>query len=113
VLCTPSELSAAIAQFYPRGAVRIPRVETEKIPQPVPVPKKTKPKKPPEPVQPMNVEDIKNRFWLSVATFDFAFAFVWFATYFLQMPKELYKAVPLAVIAGGLAAFVTWRKLSR
>ena len=115
VLCTPAELSAAIAQYYPRGAVKTHKVEPKKAPEQVP-----KKRKKSESTEPMNDEDIKNRFWMSVVSFNFSFAFVCFALQYLQVLRGLYNTwyyIPvfalLSTIAGSLAAFAAWRKLSR
>jgi len=115
VICTPAELSAAIAKYYPRGAVRISQTEQEKAAVPVP---KTKEK--PKPVEPMNEEDRKDLLMKSFVAFNFSFAFVCVALYYLQIPRGIANTwyhFPLLVlfgtIAGGLAAFVTWKKLSR
>ena len=118
VLCTPAELNTAIATYYPRGAIRGPRIEQEQAPKPVPEVKKASVKKP-EPAEPMHDEDIKNRALMSFVTFNFSFAFVSFALHYLQFPRGLYNTyyhfpviVLLGIIVGGLAAFAMWRKLS-
>ena len=115
VLCTPAELNDAIAKHYPRGAVRVSQVVQKQAPVPKPEPKAQKQK----PVEPMNEEEIKDRFLKSVVVFNFSFAFVWFAMNYLKIPGisntwYFWLVTPLlGVIAGGLAAFVTWTKLSR
>lgn len=115
VLCTPAELGVAIAAHYPRGAVRIPQIIQKQAPASKPVPKAQKLK----PTEPMNEEEINDRFWKSVIAFNFSFAFVCFAMNYMKIPG-IYNSwyfwlvlVLLGGIAGGLAAFVTWMKLSR
>jgi len=114
-ICTPAELSVALAKYYPRGAVRTAKTEPDKVLAPVPQIRKK-----PEPVEPMNDEDRKDRFWKSFAAFNFSFAFVCFALHYLQIPRGIYNTwqhfpflVLLGCIAGSLAAFVTWKALSR
>lgn len=117
VICTPSELSAALAEHYPRGAVRIHRVEQAKSPEPVP---KEKKKPVPVPTDPMNDEDTKSRFAVALVVFNFSFALVCFAMNYLQVPRGLCNTwyhLPVIILfglfVGGLAAFVTWRMSSR
>jgi len=114
-ICTPAELNAAIAKHYPRGTIRIPKAGQAPLPEPVP-----KAKRKPEPVKPMNNEDMKDRLLKSFVVFNFSFAFVCFALYYLQIPRGLYNTmyhIPVLMlfgaIAGGLAAFVTWKKLNQ
>jgi len=115
-ICTPAELSTAIAKYYPRDSSRIIKADSIKAPQPEV--KKTKAKKS-KPVKPMNNEDMKDRLLKSFVAFNFAFAFVCFALNYLQIPRGLYNTlyhipvlILLGVIAGGLAAFVTWKMMS-
>jgi len=116
VICTPAKLSAAIVKYYPRDSSRIIKVDQAKVPPPeVKKPMAKKPK----PVEPMNYEDLKDRILKSVVAFNFSFAFVCLALNYLQIPRGLYNTlyhipvlILLGVIAGGLAALVTWRQLS-
>jgi hypothetical protein len=68
----------------------------------------------------MTTEEIKNRFWMSVVGFDFSFAFVCFVLYYTRIPRGIFYTwyympliILLGVVAGGLAAVVTWKKMSR
>jgi len=115
VLCTPAELNDAIAQYYPRGAVRVARAEPEKAPVPVP-----KPKKRPKPAEPINDEEMKSRMKMMLVAFNFSFAFVFFLVYYLQIPRVIYNSdhcfylvVLLGCTLGGLVALATWKILSR
>ena len=117
VICMPTELSAAIAKYYPRDASRI--VKTDQAKAPPPEVKKPKAKKS-KPVEPMNNADMKDRILKTFVAFNFSFAFVCFALNYLQIPRGLYNTayhipllILLGIIAGGLAAFVTWKSLSR
>ena len=117
VICTPADLSAALTEHYPRGAVRIARTEPNPAPQTVSKPKK---KPVPIPAEPMGDEAINDRFWKSVVAFNFAFAFACFALNYLQLLRGIYNAwyyfptlVLIGALTGGLAALATWRTLSR
>ena len=115
VLCTPTELSDAIARYYPRGAVRVANTEPEKASVPVP-----KPKKKPKPTEPISVEEMKNRAMMSFVAFNFSFAFVFFLVYYLHIPRVIYNSdycfwlvVLLGFLTGGLAALTMWKISSR
>ena len=117
VICTPAELGDAITKYYPRDASRIIKVEQPKAAQPEPLPKV---KKKPKPVEPMNDETRKDFLMKSFVAFNFSFAFVCFTINYLQIPRGFYNTlyyIPLLVllglIAGGFAAFFTWKTLSR
>ena len=111
-ICTPAELSDAIAKYYPRDASRIIKVEQSKVSQPQPVPKK-----PPKPVEPMSKEERKDRLKKTVVTFNFTFAFTFLAPYFLPFPRwigdQTLLFLFLSIILGSIAARVMWKKLSR
>jgi len=115
-ICTPAELNAAIAKYYPRDSSRIIKTDQVKAPPEVKKPKAKKPK----PVKPMNNEDLKDRLLKSFVAFNFAFAFVCFAMNYLQIPRGLHNTlyhipvlILLGVIAGSLAAFLTWKTFNR
>ena len=117
VICTPTDLSAALAEHYPRGAVRIPRAEQATPPEVVP---KEKKKPVPIPAEPMSDEAMNDRFWKSVVAFNFAFAFACFVLNYLQLLRGIYNEwyyfpalFLIGAIAGSLAALTTWRTLSR
>ena len=116
MICTPAELSAAIAKYYPRGAVRVTKTEQGKVPPPQSVTKKSKPDKQ-EKVEPMSDEEIKNRLWLTVAAFNFTVALVFFSSYYLPLARwigDQFFVVPLLVFFAGCgAALITWKALSR
>ena len=120
VICTPSELSAAIAQYYPRGAVRVtkaePKVEPEakrvKVP---PVQQSAEEKM--QPLEPMSEEDKKDRLWKTVAAFNFTVASVAFASLYLPPSWKLGLSfsmfLMLGAIVGSVTALITWRLSSR
>jgi hypothetical protein len=111
VICTPAELSAAIAAHYPRGTARMIKAEHSKELPPTAEKKKSKP------VVPMNDESKKDRLLITVATFNFTVAFAFFAAYYLPLPKGM--VIPFgvlmlsAVVIGGVAASVAWKMRSR
>jgi len=115
-ICTPAELSAAIVKYYPRDSSRIIKVDQAKAPPPEV--KKLTAKKP-KPVEPMNNEEMKELLLKSFVAFNFSFAFVCFALNYLELLRGIYNEwyyfpvlILFGIIAGGLAAFVTWRQLS-
>jgi hypothetical protein len=109
VICTPAELSAAIAKYYPRDAVRSVVVEPEKV-APPPT-SKEKPKS----VEPMSDDEKKTRLWKTIIAFNFAFAFVFFALSGLPLPRGIWNQYPMlfAAVTGIVAAGATWKTLSR
>ena len=110
VICTPAELSAAIVKYFPRETARVTKIERGK--ESVPVVKEGKPK----PVEPMNDAEKKDRILKSFMTFNFTFAFIYFASSYLFLPRWIVNSSPLLLllsfIVGGFAAGVAWRKLS-
>jgi len=110
-ICTPAELSAAIVKYFPRDAARVAKIERSK--EPVPIAKEEKPK----PVEPMNETEKKDRFLKTFMTFNFTFAFFYFASSYVFFPRWIENSIPmlllLCFIAGGIAAGITWRTLSR
>ena len=111
-ICTPAELSDAIAKYYPRDTARMVNTERSKVSRPQPVTKK-----PPQPVEPMNNEEIKDRFMKTFAAFNFTFAFTFLAPYYLPLPRWIGSHsllfFLLGVLLGGIAARITWKALSR
>jgi hypothetical protein len=107
-ICTPAELSAAIAKYYPRDAVRSEKVEPDKT-------RLSATKEQPKPVEPMNDEEKRARLMKTVVWFNFSFAFVYFSLCFLPLPRGIWNQYSLffAIIAGGIAAGLNWKALSR
>lgn len=111
VICAPAELGVAIATHYPRGATRVARTEQEKAsPQ-------SKPTKKSEPVEPMNEQEIKDRFLKTLAAFNFTVAVVYFVLLHLPVSGWIGSGffAPLlpSMLVGGIAAALVWRALSR
>jgi hypothetical protein len=113
-ICTPAELSNAITKYYPRATARTSKTEPSKTPQ------QKQTVKPEKPVEPMSDEEKKDRLLKSCVAFNFSIALICFGLNYLQMPKGIYNTLyqfPFSALLGGVigivAAFVTWKKLSR
>ena len=120
VICTPADLSAAIAEHYPRGASRVIKIEQTKTLQQVQREVKKPKEKKKQQLTPLSGADMKDLSLKSFVAFNFAFAFVCFALNYLQMPRGIHNTfyqfpvlILLGCIVGGLAAFVTWKSFSR
>ena len=111
VICTPTELSAAIAKYYPRGATRMIQAEQNKVPSPQSVAKK------PKRAEPMSDEEKKDLILKTFAAFNFTVAFVYFASPYLPLPRMIVNSSSLTLLAGAVlacvAAFTTWKLQSR
>jgi hypothetical protein len=111
-ICTPAELSDAIAKYYPRGTTRLVKTERNEVSQPKPVTKK-----PQQPVKPMGKEEIKERYMKTFASFNFTFAFTFLAPYVLPLPgwigDRTWLFLFLGFLLGGIAAKVAWKAASR
>jgi len=112
VICSPAELGVAIAKHYPRGATRVARTEQEKAsPQSKPTSKKS------EPVEPMNEQEIKDRFLKTFATFNFTAAAVFFVLLYLPVSgwigNSFFAPLLPSMLVGGIVAVLVWRAWSR
>lgn len=114
VICAPAELSAAITQYYPRGATRVDKDERNKAER------NTVPVQQQEPVEPMSDEERKDRLGKTIIAFCLSFAFFGFGLNYLHIPRGLYHTwyhVPftalLGMIVGGIAGRAVWKMLSR
>ncbi|MCL2004541.1 MAG: hypothetical protein FWG73_00085 [Planctomycetaceae bacterium] len=117
VICTPAELSSAIAQYYPRDAVKIEPPNAPATQKPVAKPK-AKPKA--EPVEPMNDEDKRDRLLKVIASFNFTVAGVFFGLSHFQIPRVIYNSgyhflfsIILGILIGAVVGYFVLRKLSR
>jgi hypothetical protein len=110
VICTPAELSAAIVKYFPRDAARVTKIERGT--EPVPTAKAE-----PKPVKLMNDADKKDRRLKTFMTFNFTFAFIYFASSYLFLPRWIVNSSPrlllLCFLTGCIAACVAWKRLSR
>jgi len=113
-ICTPAELNAAIARYYPRGTSQIIKVERDTTSKP----RRVTPK--PKPVEPMDDEEKRDRLLKTIVAFNFTVAFVCFALYYMQIPRGIHNTwyhLPLLALlgaaVGGIVAFITWKRLSR
>ena len=108
-ICTPAELSAAIAKYFPRETVRTVQAVSVNRSQPVT-------QKKPKPGEPLSDEGKRDRRMKTFAAFNFTFAFVYFATPHLPLLKTAVNYAPLillSAVVGGIAAGITWKTLSR
>jgi hypothetical protein len=115
-ICTPAELSAAIATYYPRGAVR--KVKGEYDGEKVAATSKAKPAtKPTKRVEPLNAEELKNRILKTVAAFNFTTAGVCFALSSLPVSRyvgeQFSTFLMIGAVLGVIAAGITWKISSR
>ena len=116
-ICTQSEISAAIAKYYPRDAVQLVRKKdggtTTVAAQPAAT--KSGPTKA-ESSEPMTDEEKKNRLLTSIVAFNFTVLGVCMGLYYGVFPNAgLVQASIIAVCGltvGGIAALVAWNKLS-
>ena len=118
-ICTQAEISAAIAKYYPRDAVQLVRKKdggtTTVTAQPAAGKQKAAEV---ESFEPMSDEEKKNRWQMSLAVFNFTVMGVclglYYAGFLRARPGIQIPAIGIAgLVAGGIAAFVTWNKLSR
>ena len=112
-ICSPADLSVAIAKYFPRGTAQIVKTTRGKVPLQTATDKL-------ELAEPMDDDEKKNRLLMSFVAFNFSVAFVCFTLYYLRIPRGIHNSLYqfpllalLGVIAGGVVAFVVWKKLSR
>ena len=113
-ICTPSQINAAIAKYYPRDAVQrlAPKGDrgAKAAIQAAASPDDQKPsRKAKEPKPPMSQAAQKNRKKVALISFNFGFMAVAFARYFLvRNPKFLTEVLPWALAAGVIAFGIGW-----
>ena len=115
-ICTQMEISAAIAKYYPRDAVQLVRKQDGGTTTAAAQPKPTKAKAV-ESTEPMTDEEKKNRWQTSVVACNFTVMVVCMGLYYAGFLRtsslQIWVIAAAGAIAGGIAAFVTWNKLSR
>lgn len=116
-ICTPTQVNAAIAKYYPRDAVQriVRRDESEDAGAAAPagVAAKEKPGKARRPASgpkpPFSEAAKKNRLKVAAVSFNFAFMVTAFARYFLiRNPKFFTEVLPYAFVLGAVAFVVGW-----
>jgi len=118
-ICTQAEISAAIAKYYPRDAVQLVRKQGGDTSTVTAQPAATKPKAAPvESSGPMSEEEKKNRLMMTIIAFNFPAMGVFFGVPYTGLLRgqsiiEVSVLTVCGLLAGGVAAFVTWNKLSR
>lgn len=120
-ICTPAEINAAIAKYYPRDAVQLVRKsDGSTVTASSGQSSKSSGSSGASSNEPMSAEEKKNRLQTTIVAFNFSAMVVCFGLYYAQFPKSLqnswlqFPVIALAgVIVGGTAAFIAWKKLSR
>jgi len=116
-ICTQAEISAAIAKYYPRDAVQLVRKKDGGSTTVAAQPAASKAKAT-ESFEPMSDEEKKNRWQTALVVFNFAVMGVCVGLYYAGFlrTRPVFQIPIIAVcglIVGGIAALVTWNKLSR
>ena len=111
-ICTPTQVNAAIAKYYPRDAVQriVARNDDgEAVPEAAAKPgKEKKTKKAKGPVAPLSAAAKKRRLLVSFMTFNFAAMVTAFGRYFtVKYPKAM-DMIPWAIAVGAVAFGVAW-----
>jgi hypothetical protein len=120
-ICVPAEINAAIAKYYPRDAVQlVRRKDGSTTSAAAPKTAKSSAAANAEPAEPMNDEEKKNRLMNTIVAFNFSVMLVCFGLYLLKFPRGLQNhwlqfpvLALLGILVGGIAAFITWRKMTR
>ncbi len=117
-ICTPVEINAAIAKYYPRDAIQLVRKSDGTMATAGPV--RSAKSSEAEDREPMTDEEKKNRFQTTLVTFNFSVMAICFGLYFMRIPKGLvnhWAQVPVLVligaVVGGCLSYFVWKKLSR
>lgn len=119
-ICTPAEINAAIAKYYPRDAVQLVRKsDGSTVAASSGQPSKSSGSSR-APDEPMSAEEKKNRLQTTIVSFNFSAMIVCFGLYYANFPRALqntwlqFPVIALAgVLVGGTAALIAWKKLSR
>jgi hypothetical protein len=121
-ICLPSEINAALAQYYPRDAVQLVRKKDGTTAAVSSAPKAKASAASADPVndEPLSDEEKKNRLMSTVMAFNFSVMAITLGLFFLKIPRGLvnhWAQFPVLGLAGvlvvGIAAFLVWNKLSR
>ncbi|MDR0338105.1 MAG: general secretion pathway protein GspE [Planctomycetaceae bacterium] len=121
-ICVPAEINAAIAQYYPRDAVQLVRKTdgSTNVVKGAATKSSNKANTNTEPKEPMNDEEKKNRLMSSIVAFNFSVMFVCVVLFYFRIPRGLHNhwlqfpvLALIGIVVGGIAALITWRKLSR
>jgi len=119
-ICVPAEINAAITKYYPRDAVQLRKKDGSAA-----TPKGTPAKSSGETVkaksvEPMNDEEKKNRLMNTIVAFNFSVMIICFGLFYLKIPRGLQNhwlqfpvLALIGIFVGGVAAFITWKKLTR
>lgn len=120
-ICTPAEINAAIARYYPRDAVQLVR-KNDGTTVAAASGRATKSAESADEAfrEPMTGEEKKNRLLNSIVAFNFSVMLVSGGLYFLKFPRGLQNSwlqFPvlgfLGILVGATVATVVWKKLTR
>ncbi|MDR1924214.1 MAG: hypothetical protein LBQ66_07560 [Planctomycetaceae bacterium] len=122
-ICTPAEANAAIAKYYPRNAVQLvnksdgTKVETTKSKT---IKSDTNTKQEPESDKPMTDEERKKRLQTVLVVFNFTVMLICVTLVTTNIPPlaktptlQLLVDGSIGVVAGMIAAFIAWKKLTK
>ncbi len=118
-ICTPADINEAIAKYYPRDAVQMVRkADGTTAAKPGAKAASKSAAAAEEDIEPMSDEEKKNRLQTTIVAFNFTVMGICFGLYYgLYRGMPTYTQVMMiataGLVAGGIAAFVTWNKLSR
>lgn len=109
-ICTPQQVNAAIAKYYPRDAVqKVVKRDDSDAEREVVAKKKSAPRKASE-EKVYTKAAKKNRVKLALVCFNFGFMLAAFGVYFGMKNAGLVKTLGAGVLVGAVAAFVAWIK---
>ncbi len=117
-ICTPAEINAAIAKYYPRDAVQLVRKKDGSTATVAAQPTASKGEGKVESIEPMSDEEKKNRLQTTIVAFNFTVMGVCFGLYYglyrgMPSTSQIIMIAGAGLIVGGVAAFAAWKKLSR
>lgn len=120
-ICTPADINAAIAKYYPRDAVQLVRKSDGTTASAGPAKSKdSSTSTESEPARNLSEEEKKSRLQTTIVAFNFTVMLTCFVLYFLNFPRQLHNHwlqfpffILMGAIIGGAVAFFTWKKLSR
>lgn len=120
-ICTPAEINAAIAKYYPRDAVQLIRKKDgTTVSASSSRKKKSAGPSEEEEREPLSDEEQKNRLQTTIVAFNFTVMIVCFGIYYFVLSpatRNSWLMFPIlgtvGILVGGLVAWITWKKLSR
>ncbi|MDO5308326.1 MAG: hypothetical protein Q4G03_02365 [Planctomycetia bacterium] len=111
-ICTPQQINAAIAKYYPRDAVqRIVKRDSSESENTSAKAEKTKPvaKKQAAEKTYYTPAARKNRIKLAIVGFNFSFMICMFALYFILRRPSAVVMLPAGIVVGAIVAGIMWK----